>query len=178
LDRLSARVLEFGLPRFQKLSGDPRGSCSYAGTIIVGGVAEQKYVEKCASTIFRCFPEIGPEQWKGDAKTVFRALSSAPAVRVYTCTQKMEFEWDPKKARTNFRKHGVRFADAVLVLEDANALTMLDESSADEERWVTLGLDPIGRVLVVVYTRRDGRARIISARQATARERRTYEEGQ
>jgi uncharacterized DUF497 family protein len=90
----------------------------------------------------------------------------------------MESEWDPKKARTNLRKHGVRFADAVLVLEDDDALTMLDESSDDEERWLTLGRDAIGRVLVVVYTWRDGRARIISARQATDRERLTYKEGQ
>lgn len=90
----------------------------------------------------------------------------------------MESEWDPKKARTNLRKHGVRFADAVLVLEDDYALTMLDESSDDEERWLTLGLDAVGRVLVVVYTWRDGRARLISARQATPRERRIYEEGQ
>jgi uncharacterized DUF497 family protein len=72
----------------------------------------------------------------------------------------------------------VRFADAVLVLEDDDALTMLDESSDDEERWLTLGRDALGRVLVVVYTWRDGRARIISARQATDRERLTYKEGQ
>jgi uncharacterized DUF497 family protein len=90
----------------------------------------------------------------------------------------MESEWDPKKARTNLRKHGVRFADALLVLEDGHALTMRDESSDDEDRWVTLGLDALGRILVVIYTWRNGRARIISARQATARERRTYEEGQ
>jgi uncharacterized DUF497 family protein len=86
----------------------------------------------------------------------------------------MESEWDPKKARTNLRKHRIRFADALLVLEDGHALTMRDESSDDEERWVTLGLDALGRILVVIYTWRNGRARIISARQATARERRTY----
>ena len=55
----------------------------------------------------------------------------------------MESEWDPKKARLNIQKHGVRFADALLVLEDAHGLTMRDESE-EEERWVTLGADALG----------------------------------
>ena len=88
----------------------------------------------------------------------------------------MESEWDPAKARANFTKHGVRFADAVTALEDESALTIRDLSSEDEERWVTMGLDASGRLLVVVYTWRDERVRLISARQATADERRQYEE--
>lgn len=83
---------------------------------------------------------------------------------------------DPAKARANFTKHGVRFADAVTALEDDSALTMSDLSSVDEERWVTMGLDAFGRVLVVVHTWRGERVRLISAREATPRERRHYEE--
>ena len=88
----------------------------------------------------------------------------------------MPFEWDRGKASANLRKHGVRFADAVSVLEDARAITVPDESSG-EERWITLGVDTMGRALVVVFTWRGERIRIISARRATARERRQYKEG-
>ena len=88
----------------------------------------------------------------------------------------MESEWDPAKARANFTKHGVRFADAVTALEDDSALTIRDLSSEDEERWVTMGVDASGRLLVVVYTWRGERVRLISARQATRDERRQYEE--
>jgi uncharacterized DUF497 family protein len=88
----------------------------------------------------------------------------------------VESEWDPAKARANFTKHGVRFADAVTALEDDSAVTIRDLSSVDEERWVTMGLDASGRLLVVVYTWRGERVRLISAREATPRERRQYEE--
>jgi len=64
----------------------------------------------------------------------------------------VSYEWDPAKARANFGKHGVRFADAVTVLEDDLALTMRDPSSEEEERWVTFGRNGLGRVIVVVYT--------------------------
>lgn len=88
----------------------------------------------------------------------------------------MEFEWDPRKAAANLRKHGIDFADAVTVLYDELAITVPDDQ-ADEDRFVTMGMDALGRVLVVVYTWRGDRARLISARQATKRERRQYEEG-
>jgi uncharacterized DUF497 family protein len=88
--------------------------------------------------------------------------------------------WSPNgtraKARANFTKHGVRFADAVTALEDDSALTIRDLSSEDEERRVTMGLDVLGRLLVGVYTWRGERVRLISARQATPDERRQYEE--
>ncbi|MFZ1060538.1 MAG: BrnT family toxin [Candidatus Rokuibacteriota bacterium] len=89
----------------------------------------------------------------------------------------MEFEWDPRKAAANLRKHGIDFADAGTVLYDEFAITV-PEDRANEERFVTMGMDALGRVLVVVYTWRGDRARLISARQATKRERREYEEGQ
>ena len=84
-------------------------------------------------------------------------------------------EWDATKARLNLRKHGISFADAVVSLEDEHALTMRDPASGDEERWITMGLNGLGQVLVTVYTWRDESVRIISARKATARERRQYE---
>jgi len=89
----------------------------------------------------------------------------------------MWFEWDLEKARRNRGKHGVAFADAVTVLEDELALTIRDSLSGSEERFITVGSDLLGRVLVVVYTWRESRARLISARQATRRERRQYTEG-
>ncbi|HKM90772.1 MAG TPA: BrnT family toxin [Candidatus Acidoferrales bacterium] len=85
-------------------------------------------------------------------------------------------EWDPAKARANLAKHGVRFADAVSALEDELALTIRDPSPEEEERWITVGADSFGRVLVVVYTWRGERARLISARPATPHEQRQYEE--
>lgn len=90
---------------------------------------------------------------------------------------RVEYEWDPTKAAANLRKHGIDFADAALVLEDELALTTRDLYSKDEERFVTLGHDPQGRLLVVVYTWRGDRIRLISARQATSRERRDFEKG-
>ena len=87
----------------------------------------------------------------------------------------MEFEWDPHKAASNLLKHGVDFADAALVLYDPLAMTR-PEAEAPEERFVTIGTDPMDRLLVVVYTWRGAKARLISARRATARERKQYEE--
>ena len=89
----------------------------------------------------------------------------------------MDYEWDAAKARVNYRKHGVQFAEAVTALEDGFALTIRDEYSEVEERWITLGTDSLGRVLVVVYSWRGERIRVISARRATPAERRQYGEG-
>ena len=87
----------------------------------------------------------------------------------------MAAEWDPHKAAENFRKHGVRFADGEAVLQDPLAVTISDPHSEDEDRFVAVGVDPQGRILVVVYTWRRHNARLISVRRATATERRTYE---
>ena len=87
----------------------------------------------------------------------------------------MYFEWDPRKAAANRRKHVVDFADAATVLHDEFAVTVLDDES-DEERFVTIGMDALGRVLVVVFTWRGHRIRLISARPATVGERRRYRE--
>ena len=87
----------------------------------------------------------------------------------------MSYEWDPNKARSNHKKHGVKFADAVGVFEDEKAITIKDDHEK-EDRYITIGMDFLSRILVVVYTFRDIVIRIISARKATARERKIYEE--
>ena len=87
----------------------------------------------------------------------------------------MEFEWDSHKAEVNQQKHGVDFADAVGVLEDKWGLTVRSEIVDGEQRFVTIGSDFLSRILVVVYTFRPDRPRLISARRATSRERQTYE---
>jgi len=88
----------------------------------------------------------------------------------------MDVEWDPAKAKANLHKHGIRFADALTVLEDENAISIRDDRQ-HEERWVTIGMDALGRVLVVVYMWRGERIRMISARPATSSESQQYEEG-
>lgn len=91
------------------------------------------------------------------------------------------FDWDPAKAAGNRRKHGVGFELAVTVFQDPLALSCFDKAhSTVEERWVTLGLAESGRLLVVVHTfqnldERNSAVRIISARIATKREQRNYE---
>ena len=88
----------------------------------------------------------------------------------------VRYEWNPDKEKRNRRKHGIRFADAVPVLEDERAITMLDyESDPEEERYVTLGLDGLGRLLVVVYVYGgEETIRLISARPAEPHEQEEY----
>jgi uncharacterized protein len=87
----------------------------------------------------------------------------------------MNFEWDLDKQRTNRRKHGIELADAVAVFQDCQAVTVEDPAH-DEQRFVTIGLDAFGRVLVVVYAYREPETiRLISARKADATERKQYE---
>ncbi|HXH40584.1 MAG TPA: BrnT family toxin [Thermoanaerobaculia bacterium] len=85
-----------------------------------------------------------------------------------------DYEWDPVKGASNYRKHGVHFADAVAVLEDERAITIPDPAGY-EERFKTLGTDALGRVLVVAYSHRGERIRLISARKANAPQRAVYE---
>ncbi len=87
----------------------------------------------------------------------------------------MTYRWDPGKAVSNLEKHGVDFADAVGIFEDERALTIKEQYVAGEQRFVTMGMDPLGRVLVVAYTYRNDDIRLISARTATKNERRAYE---
>ena len=90
----------------------------------------------------------------------------------------MEFEWDPTKAASNLRKHSVSFAEATSIFHDALALTGADpDHSDDEERFITFGMSSNAKLLVVSYTERGDRIRIISARAATRLERKLYENG-
>ena len=88
----------------------------------------------------------------------------------------MEYQWDADKAQSNLEKHGIDFADSVGVFEDDWALTLKEHSVEGEQRFVTMGMDFLGRILVVVYTYREETIRIISARKATKRERKVYEQ--
>lgn len=87
----------------------------------------------------------------------------------------MSYRWDPDKARTNLGKHSVDFTDAVGVFEDDWALTIKEQLVDGEQRFVTLGMDFLGRTLVVVYTYQNNDIRLISARPATKLERKAYE---
>lgn len=91
----------------------------------------------------------------------------------------MRFEWSAAKAAVNFRKHAVSFREAVTVFGDALSATVPDaDHSMREVRFLTLGRSSHGRLLVVAHTDTGDAVRVISARQATSRERRSYEEGQ
>jgi uncharacterized protein len=101
---------------------------------------------------------------------------------VYVCTYDLnvpvevpDWTWDPQKARANRRKHGVSFAEALIALEDPLALTIPDRTR-DEERLVTIGLNAEGTLIVVAWSPLEQGGRILSARKATPRERRSYEE--
>ncbi len=85
------------------------------------------------------------------------------------------YEWNPDKAVANFKKHGVRFADAALSLEDPMGLSIPDPHAWHEPRFIFLGIDPSGRVLLTVYAFRGESIRIISARLASPAEHREYE---
>ena len=90
----------------------------------------------------------------------------------------LEFEWDERKARENIKKHGVSFEEASTVFADPLALTIYDPLHSDEEdRFVTLGDSEKRRLLVVAFTDRVDKIRIISARVATRQERKDYEKG-
>ncbi len=87
----------------------------------------------------------------------------------------MEYAWDPGKAALNLQKHSISFADAVAVFSDEFALMIADDFM-DEERFIIIGTDAFGRLLVVVYSWPDDQTiRIISARKATRHERTQYE---
>jgi hypothetical protein len=90
----------------------------------------------------------------------------------------LTFEWDSEKDEANLKKHGVSFSEAATVFADPLTSTISDpDHSVGEERYVTVGLSYRQRVLVVAHRDDDDRIRIITARLATRRERKDYEEG-
>ena len=94
-----------------------------------------------------------------------------------------DFQWDSRKAKSNFRKHRISFEKAAAIFRDPNLLSIPDEEhSATEERWLTTGLDENGTLLVLAHTFKDlsvsvCQIRIISARKATKSEEEQYEKG-
>jgi uncharacterized protein len=89
----------------------------------------------------------------------------------------LQYEWDAHKAETNIRKHGITFADAVSVFEDDYAITIQDEHP-EENRYIILGEDARARLLVIIFSFRGDKIRIISARKATGAELETYRRDQ
>ena len=93
------------------------------------------------------------------------------------------FEWDPNKAKSNILKHKINFEDAISVFKDENAISIFDkEHSLNEDRWITIGLDKKTKILVVIHTfiildKNNCNIRIISARKATNKEAKLYQEG-
>lgn len=86
--------------------------------------------------------------------------------------------WDPEKAHSNARKHGVTFMEAASVFRDVLSITIRDPvHSTEEDRYITIGRSDRGRTLVVVHSDLGETIRVISARRATRRERREYEQG-
>ena len=91
---------------------------------------------------------------------------------MHTCL--LEIEFDPRKANSNRRKHGVALSDAEQALHDPLGVTIEDPDSEGEQRFVTLGADSLGRILVVIHTVRGDRIRLISARKASRGETEAY----
>ena len=88
----------------------------------------------------------------------------------------MNFEWDPNKAESNLRKHGISFQEAATVFGDDLGITVYDpDHSRDEDRFITIGWSDRRRLLMVSHTDREDSIRIISAREFTPRERKDYE---
>ena len=94
-----------------------------------------------------------------------------------------DFEWDPKKATGNIRKHKVSFERAASIFRDPNLLSIPDDEHSEyEERWITIGMDETGVLLVLSHKfetlgNASSRIRIISARKATRKEKGQYEKG-
>lgn len=86
----------------------------------------------------------------------------------------MDVLFDPHKARENLRKHEVSLADAESALWDPHGITVEDPDALEEYRFITIGMDALGRVLVVIHTPRDEVTRLISARKASSQEVKHY----
>ncbi|MDN5869947.1 MAG: BrnT family toxin [Nitrococcus sp.] len=89
-------------------------------------------------------------------------------------TDSVGIEFDPAKAAASLKKHGVSFGHAEQALRDLSAITIEDPDATGEQRFITLGMDALGRVLVIVHSQRDERTRLISARKASPGEVRQY----
>ena len=89
----------------------------------------------------------------------------------------MNFKWDPRKAESNLRKHTVSFGESVTIFNDELSITISDpDHSEEEDRYITFGWSNRARLIMVSHTDRNNRIRIISARELTQNERKSYEE--
>jgi len=90
-----------------------------------------------------------------------------------------DFEWDEEKAENNLKKHGISFPEAATIFNDPDIATISDpDHSDDEERFVSIGMSFIARLLTVVHTFRKSRIRLISARKATKNEKKQHKNNQ
>jgi hypothetical protein len=90
----------------------------------------------------------------------------------------VEFEWDSNKAEFNLEKHGVSFPEATTVFDDDLSVAVPDpDHSLEEQRFIIVGSSHRGRFLIIAYTERGDRIRIITARELTPKERKAYEQG-
>jgi uncharacterized DUF497 family protein len=89
----------------------------------------------------------------------------------------VRYQWNSTKAKENIRKHKIDFADVITVFEDKMAVTIEDPDAVGEQRFVTVGLDKLGRLVVVVYVYRGDEIRLISARKANKGEEKQYAQG-
>jgi uncharacterized protein len=116
---------------------------------------------------------------RGLPESLVRIIVVRPMFEIGPQRGTMRFEWDPDKAAANLAKHGVSFDEASTVFGDPLATTVPDrDRSSREERFLTTGLSKQQRVVIVWHTEREDVVRIIGAREATSRERRTYESGE
>ena len=125
-------------------------------------------IKKCAGVLLRAALYLWARQYSESGNDSLRDIIKAVSVR---------YEWDEIKAKRNVEKHGVSFEEAATVFTDTLSLTIADLlHSFEEKRFVIIGEAATGDLLVVVHTHRQDTIRIISAREATRREKRNYED--
>jgi uncharacterized DUF497 family protein len=95
----------------------------------------------------------------------------------YAYNKDMSPEFDPRKNAANIAKHGVSLATGDGVLHDPLGVTIEDSSAVDEHRWITVGTNSLGSLMVVIWTERAKEVRLISVRSASPKERKSYEKG-
>lgn len=140
----------------------------------VGQVEDDLRSEYDLSTLVRVPPERG-HRWVRPNVELLELTSAFPDIED---TPPPGFEWDEKKAASNYQKHGVTLNEASTVFDNPLAALVYDpDHSEDEDRYLMVGDSARGRLLFVSHTDREERKRIISAREATPRERRSYENG-
>lgn len=134
------------------------------------GIREPLY--RAGSLLRGSHPALAAQPTRWATEYLIPVSVSAPCCDAY-----VTYEWDPKKAGLNLRKHRVSFAEAASVFLDPMALTFDDpDHSVEEEREITIGVSARQRVLFVAHAKRGNRIRVISARRATAKEKKQYAE--